>query len=358
MPKYRPVHTKIWKDKDFQNSGKDAKLLFFYLITNESINNSGIYEIPIKTIAMETGITVSMIGQLLGNDSIKNIKFDKENEIVFVVNVRKYCKTGNPVQVEKGIISEFELTKKTPLWKRFVELNPYYKSKLSIIDQSLTNDSLPLPLDSKDLNNNKPLKIENYKKVEKEILEYLNKKAGKNYKPVAANLENISARLGEGYNQKDFERVIDCKTAQWKGSEKWDKFLRPATLFGPKKFPGYANELLPAGREIPQDVESPAPEPAKRVVKDQELEDLWNGAREKIRAQIASNEYGTWFEKTAPRFLEAGVLTIAVANQYSRKCLTENYRELIESALMAVAGKPVLVEFCIDPEYATADVSE
>ena len=80
MPKYRPVYTKIWKDRDFLKAGKDAKLLFLYFITNESITNSGIYEIPIKTISVETGIPCSTVEQLLGNRSIKNIEYDLEND--------------------------------------------------------------------------------------------------------------------------------------------------------------------------------------------------------------------------------------------------------------------------------------
>lgn len=156
MPKYRPVYTKIWKDRDFLKAGKDAKLLFLYFITNESITNSGIYEIPIKTISVETGIPCSTVEQLLGNRSIKNIEYDLENEIVFVANARKYCSGGNPAQVEKGIISEFKQNSKTFLWNLFLELNPQFKEIFSTVGQPLVNRSLPLPLPLplKDLNNN------------------------------------------------------------------------------------------------------------------------------------------------------------------------------------------------------------
>ena len=38
----------------------------------------------------------------------------------------------------------------------------------------------------------------------------------------------------------DFIAVIDKKTAEWMGT-KWEKFLRPETLFGPK-FESYLNQ--------------------------------------------------------------------------------------------------------------------
>ena len=39
---------------------------------------------------------------------------------------------------------------------------------------------------------------------------------------------------------EDFQRVIDNKCADWKGTE-WEKYLRPATLFG-TKFESYLNQ--------------------------------------------------------------------------------------------------------------------
>jgi len=71
MSNYSPLHKRIWRDKDFKRSKKDAKLLFLYLISNESINNSGVYEIPISTISEETGIGSSVVAQLLTGGSIK-----------------------------------------------------------------------------------------------------------------------------------------------------------------------------------------------------------------------------------------------------------------------------------------------
>lgn len=162
MAKYRPVLTRIWKDRDFLSLGKDSKLIFLYLITNESCNNSGVYEIPIATISHETGVPQATVKQLLGNGSIKNIIYDVENEIVFVMNARKYSPGGNPAQVEKGVLSEFQHLGKTFLWNSFLELYPEFKTIFSTVDQPLVKGTLPLPLPLplKDLTNNKPLKMD------------------------------------------------------------------------------------------------------------------------------------------------------------------------------------------------------
>ena len=49
------------------------------------------------------------------------------------------------------------------------------------------------------------------------------------------------ARFNEGYTLEDFKQVIDIKTAEWKDSPEFSKYLRPETLFG-SKFDGYLNQ--------------------------------------------------------------------------------------------------------------------
>ncbi|MGQ8336864.1 conserved phage C-terminal domain-containing protein [Sunxiuqinia sp. A32] len=73
------------------------------------------------------------------------------------------------------------------------------------------------------------------------IVEYLNSKSGKNFKPRTKKTQSlIQARINEGYSIDDFKRVVDNKCSQWLNKEH-DQYLRPETLFGPK-FEGYFNE--------------------------------------------------------------------------------------------------------------------
>ena len=75
-----------------------------------------------------------------------------------------------------------------------------------------------------------------------EIVDYLNQKAGKNFKPSTKKTQTlIKARWNEGFRLEDFQKVIDVKASQWKGDAKMDRYLRPETLFSPK-FESYLNE--------------------------------------------------------------------------------------------------------------------
>lgn len=87
----------------------------------------------------------------------------------------------------------------------------------------------------------------------KDIVEYLNKKAGKKYRASSKDTQkHIRARLEDGYTVADFQTVIDKMCGKWKGDPKMEDYLRPSTLFGPK-FEGYLN----ASAAAPQPTHSP-----------------------------------------------------------------------------------------------------
>lgn len=77
-----------------------------------------------------------------------------------------------------------------------------------------------------------------------EILDFLNRKTGKNYDPVSTNLDLISSRLKEGATLTQCKQIIALKFRQWHSDEKMKDYLRPKTLFNKTNFWQYKGELL------------------------------------------------------------------------------------------------------------------
>lgn len=77
----------------------------------------------------------------------------------------------------------------------------------------------------------------------KEIIDYLNDKAGKKFLDKSKDTrDHIRARFNEGRTLQDFFLVIDNMTAAWKDSARMNQYLRPSTLFGSSKnFENYMN---------------------------------------------------------------------------------------------------------------------
>ncbi|NUL39409.1 conserved phage C-terminal domain-containing protein [Kosakonia sacchari] len=72
-----------------------------------------------------------------------------------------------------------------------------------------------------------------------EVLTHLNQVSGSRYQKSRRSLEHISARLREGFTVNDMKLVIDLKHEHWRDNDEFYQYMRPETLFGPKKFEGY-----------------------------------------------------------------------------------------------------------------------
>jgi hypothetical protein len=98
------INTRFWDDDYASNLDPIEKLLFLYFLTNTSTNICGIYEIPIKKIAVETGIDKEMVLKIIE-------RFRKDSKIFYYngwVGIKNFIKHQNQKspQVQKGIESE------------------------------------------------------------------------------------------------------------------------------------------------------------------------------------------------------------------------------------------------------------
>lgn len=107
MAEFRSIHCKTWRDDWFPELDIDAKLLWLYLITNQAASVSGIYQLPKKFIAFETGIDIARVTQLIDMfRSDGKIEYDEDTSVVWVRKMREYQSNGSP-KVQKRIETDF-----------------------------------------------------------------------------------------------------------------------------------------------------------------------------------------------------------------------------------------------------------
>ncbi|HEB0918012.1 TPA: conserved phage C-terminal domain-containing protein [Enterobacter cloacae] len=70
------------------------------------------------------------------------------------------------------------------------------------------------------------------------VLKHLNQVSGSRFQNCPASLDNIRARLREGFTPEELMLVVDYKHEHWKGLKDY-QYMRPKTLFVPGNFPGY-----------------------------------------------------------------------------------------------------------------------
>lgn len=110
-----------------------------------------------------------------------------------------------------------------------------------------TNTEITTKITTKNTNNIKPLVEQSSTEgiPYEDIIEYLNLKAGKNFKAsTKEHRKYIKDRWNDGYRLPDFKKVIDVKVADWKDDKRNNKYLQPSTLFG-GKFDNYLNQEMP-----------------------------------------------------------------------------------------------------------------
>ena len=86
------------------------------------------------------------------------------------------------------------------------------------------------------------------------IVDRLNEKLGTGYRHTTEKTRKlIAARYAEGNNREDFITVIDTMTEEWTGT-RFERYLRPETLFG-AKFEGYLNHAKLKAQRTEKEVE-------------------------------------------------------------------------------------------------------
>lgn len=76
-----------------------------------------------------------------------------------------------------------------------------------------------------------------------QVLEFLNEKAQRFYRPTETNLKLISARLAEGMTAQNLRSIIAKKLREWGDNPEMAMYLRPKTLFSRTNCEQYYGEL-------------------------------------------------------------------------------------------------------------------
>ena len=100
------INTRFWDDNYTSNLDPIEKLLFLYVLTNTSTNICGVYEIPIKKVASETGLDKDMVMKVLERFAADNKIYYSDGWMI----VKNFAKNQNlnSLSVKKGIESELK----------------------------------------------------------------------------------------------------------------------------------------------------------------------------------------------------------------------------------------------------------
>jgi uncharacterized phage protein (TIGR02220 family) len=283
MREYAKVSPKFWiglKGREIKQLGIEAQLCALYLMTNPHANMIGIYYLPVTTIAHEIGLTVENTANAIRVLSgINFCSYDARFEYVWVHDMA-LDQVGNQLKPNDNRIKAInDLYEDLPALSF---LDNFFNKYVSIFYLNNKDDLSPLEAPSEPLRSQEqekeqeqekkkgeymsgkpdgypqPSFFENDKKHSQvklrhqaiDVLNFLNEKTKRAYRPVDSNLKLIMARLKTGATVMDCRQIIAKKTREWKGNPKMAEYLRPETLFNATKFEQYIGELIDPEEEV------------------------------------------------------------------------------------------------------------
>jgi len=96
---YRAIDTEVWDDTWFADLTPDGKLLFLYLLTNRRTTACGAFEISVRMIVNETGITADRVNDLILSFAPRVVWYQDDN-LIWVRNFfRRQYKNANEKQL-------------------------------------------------------------------------------------------------------------------------------------------------------------------------------------------------------------------------------------------------------------------
>lgn len=107
MAKTIMLNSRFWEDNYISELNSNEKLLFLYCLTNPRISLSGIYEVPLRNIALDTGIDRVLIQEIFK-------KFETDRKITYIegwiciINYPKHQNYQSPT-ILKGVENEFKI---------------------------------------------------------------------------------------------------------------------------------------------------------------------------------------------------------------------------------------------------------
>ena len=207
---------------------------YFIALDEMTLEEIDIWRLLCRYSNYDTDVAGYTINQLVVNsDKRLNLTTQKVRTIL-----KKFEKQGYIEFLSsgsKGKESTLKLTIKQQLFNNNVT------NKTEQLQQVEDLDNNNLTTSQQQSNNTTKKKEKDNNNIYSLVIDYLNRKAFTNYRSTTKNTQSfINARLKEGYVVEDFKKVIDSKSKEWLNTD-FEKYLRPATLFG-TKFENYLNE--------------------------------------------------------------------------------------------------------------------
>jgi len=170
-------------------------------------------------------------GWIASSKRMNRARYDRTKH--YTINFEKYNCAASGIEYTKS---------QNEKWKSQIE------ECISQIEQSISQNEETIPslthllpsLTQLEGDSKRDDDTENHLPEIKQIVSFLNDKAGRSFKHTTNNTQKkIRGRIADGYTVDDFKAVICFKVGEWLDDDNMNQYLCPDTLFRPSNFEKY-----------------------------------------------------------------------------------------------------------------------
>ena len=231
MSRYQKIYTQIWHDEKFLALSEDAKYLFLYCMTSPHSNAIGIYVLPKMYICADLKWQEKRLTKPFGELLVKGfIEFDETVNLLLLCNHLKHNSIENSNQLT-GALKIFSSLPYSPkiilrmskgLGKGFTKgfTEQFIKALVIQLPEGLPNSETVTETVTEtetETETGANGRVADLSAVCAEIIDDLNLKSGKHFKPTKDVQNLINARLRENFTKEDFVVVHTNMTASVEG---------------------------------------------------------------------------------------------------------------------------------------------
>lgn len=138
MANYFPVYKQIWTSTKFDKLNAAEKLIFLYLLTSPTTQNTGIFKILPKQIACDCALDIKTVVASIDNMSkVGVIEYWEEEKLFYIYNMFKFTRgtIKNPKTLYKTILRQEQLIGNHEAWQLFKEENSSFYEEVKIFEE-------------------------------------------------------------------------------------------------------------------------------------------------------------------------------------------------------------------------------
>lgn len=208
---YKPIDERFWKDQKVKRLSKDGYLLFLYLLTSPHTHFSGMSEMTLDYVNIDTPMTPqeskAAFKELI---ALGIIEYDEANGIVWIRNMHKYQVKSD--QQRKGAQNHLNALPKSEICRKLAALLGLdYKYPVDTVLQ--TENTLPIPY--REVENTLPIQEEAKEEVKANVKaeeKIKEKEQTPNKSAYSLTFENFweayPSKVAKGAAEKSFKKAL------------------------------------------------------------------------------------------------------------------------------------------------------